>query len=299
VAFGLSPFGVGVVWEPRSGNKFNLNTSNKSGGKVVGCIAWSPDGETIATGDPAESLNNAETGELVATLPGLGNGLAFSPDGELLARGDASGLIVLVRTDTLEQMQTISIARTWLLALDFSPDGKRLAAGGYGPANILDLDSSESEQLEDERFGTGSPFVRWRNSGKTLVASSWDMWGEWNSESGKLMWVLPGRCQDLSSDERLAAVMRGGAIHLVEFPEGRPLAALMLLDEGKHAAVSAGGHIDGSPGIEDQFVYVALTEDGRQVTLPRNKFETEYGWENDPSQVRLPTPETDSADVGE
>jgi hypothetical protein len=34
-------------------------------------------------------------------------------------------------------------------------------------------------------------------------------------------------------------------------------------------------------------VYVALTDDGRQVTLRPAKFAAKYGWKNDPEKIRL------------
>jgi hypothetical protein len=50
--------------------------------------------------------------------------------------------------------------------------------------------------------------------------------------------------------------------------------------------VSGNGHYLGSPGIEDQIVYVAVTEDGRQETLTPAEFATKYGWKNDPAKVK-------------
>jgi hypothetical protein len=36
-------------------------------------------------------------------------------------------------------------------------------------------------------------------------------------------------------------------------------------------------------------VYVALTEEGEQITLTPEEFRQRYGWKNDPSRVRLGT----------
>ena len=39
--------------------------------------------------------------------------------------------------------------------------------------------------------------------------------------------------------------------------------------------------------MSDDVVYVALTDDGRQVTLRPAEFAAAYGWKNDPEKIRL------------
>ena len=44
----------------------------------------------------------------------------------------------------------------------------------------------------------------------------------------------------------------------------------------------------GVPGkMSEDVVYVALTDDGRQVTLRPAEFAAKYGWKNDPEKIRL------------
>ena len=75
----------------------------RHGDKIL-CLAYSPDGKTIASGgrnDPVR-LWNAETGELIRTLAEHWVwAVAFSPDGEFLATGGAnipSNLVVMGTT---------------------------------------------------------------------------------------------------------------------------------------------------------------------------------------------------------
>jgi hypothetical protein len=47
------------------------------------------------------------------------------------------------------------------------------------------------------------------------------------------------------------------------------------------------GHYHGSPGVEDQVVYVALLPDGSQRTYTPAEFAAEFGWKNDPEKAEL------------
>lgn len=54
-------------------------------------------------------------------------------------------------------------------------------------------------------------------------------------------------------------------------------------------AITPDGHYRHFLGdnIDEEIVYVALTDDGSQRTLTPAQFEAEYGWKNDPSQIAL------------
>ena len=47
----------------------------------------------------------------------------------------------------------------------------------------------------------------------------------------------------------------------------------------------ADGHYRGSPGVEDELLYVVQTDRG-QETLAPEEFTKQYGWKNDPQKVR-------------
>ena len=47
------------------------------------------------------------------------------------------------------------------------------------------------------------------------------------------------------------------------------------------------GHYRGSPGVEDQIVYVAMLEDGSQRTYTPAEFAETFGWKNDPDKATL------------
>ena len=50
---------------------------------------------------------------------------------------------------------------------------------------------------------------------------------------------------------------------------------------------SFGGLYRGSPGVEDQIVYVAMLPDGSQRTYTPAEFAAKFGWKNDPEKAEL------------
>lgn len=85
-------------------------------------------------------------------------------------------------------------------------------------------------------------------------------------------------------------------VEISETQTGRTLRSLLSLGDDKFLALTPDGHYRGSPGIEDELVYVALTEDGVQLTLAPQEFSEKYGWKNDPEKVRLvPAGQDDAA----
>ncbi len=100
---------------------------------------FSPDGKTIATavGDDNICLVDASNGELLGSLlsdQGRGEFLAFSPDGNTLAAGvDRPSIVTLWDARTHQELCVLEADLISLLAVAFSPDGKRLVAAGQAP----------------------------------------------------------------------------------------------------------------------------------------------------------------------
>ena len=140
------------LYNPFTQEDIVLSDLNESDSTYVGALAWSNDGNYLATGCnrgagagfvvqiwDTRQLGSSESIPLVAELPGHSSwitSLAWSADGSMLASGDHEGRILLWPVQTLLS-GAVGISATSLTGhggdvedLDWSPDGLRLASAG-------------------------------------------------------------------------------------------------------------------------------------------------------------------------
>jgi WD40 repeat protein len=105
-------------------------------------LAFSPDGRFLATGgDQLLDIRDAESGEIVQSLPGFPRsicGLAYSPDGGRIASASSDGAVRVWDSVSGQELITLD-GEGELLNVAFSPEGRRIASlGANGWVRIWD-----------------------------------------------------------------------------------------------------------------------------------------------------------------
>ena len=123
---------------------FLVTTFEGHGGNVLG-MALSPDGQWMASGGDDTTLRvwDTKSGRQLH-MTGGGNDfnrtiwwVAIAPDGDTVACFMQNDNVILRNATTLERRQTLPSQFSAVYCGDFSPDGRRLASGGYGKKVVL------------------------------------------------------------------------------------------------------------------------------------------------------------------
>ena len=104
------------------------------------CIAFSPDGRTLASGWTDISLWDVSSGELKTELSGHTNeirSIAFSPDGRTLASGSSDSTVRLWDVETATHITTLTGHIRKIMRVVFSPDGQTLATASDDATVLL------------------------------------------------------------------------------------------------------------------------------------------------------------------
>jgi WD40 repeat protein len=124
----------------------------------------------------------------------------------------------------------------------------------------------------------------WRDDGLTLISGSTSEVCVWDALTGRLVRTIAADGGAISTDGLLIASRGQTAIRIRHTEDGKLLRTIVTLRDKQYAAISPDGHFSGSPGVEQEFVYVVQTDTG-QETLTPDEFAAKYGWENDPNRM--------------
>ncbi|MBC8872197.1 MAG: protein kinase [Planctomycetes bacterium] len=287
LARGAFPWDTAWVWDFRADRRITIGTDS-----IVSTTAWSPDGKTLAIGASGKAfLVDPTTGERIHEFPGGSARVAWSTEGKRLAVSQGNKIRIC---DTQSGEILLVLDNPGRVGrLKWSWDDKMLAVGTDN-ASVCLWDAKSGQLLSELRGGHKEKShvdVQWMQDGKTLFSSTRTECCAWDTATGKLLWKRPRQGSSvLSPDDRFIACPGASFVRFRNAEDDQLLWTTLQLQDKQAAVLSPDGHWRASPGTEkealrNEFVYVVLTDDGRQLTLTPDEFEQQYGWKNDPAKV--------------
>ncbi len=144
----LTELGNIEIWEIDSGVRL---VEKYSGAERFSCLAYSPEGTRIVTGNEDGEVELLDVADLKSRKLGdahipIAGAIAISPDGNRIVSGNAEGNIKLWDALSLREIATVSGAINETLVVAFSPDGSRIASGGID-GTIRLWDAHDGQEL--------------------------------------------------------------------------------------------------------------------------------------------------------
>ncbi|MBX9257985.1 WD40 repeat domain-containing protein [Desmonostoc muscorum CCALA 125] len=222
------------LWDIRTGRvKQTLGSSLVS--LRTSCVAFSPDGETLATGhfDAAIRLWHPISGKEIRTLRGHGwdvNSLTFSPDGRFLVSGGIDGAIMIWNWRNGERIRTLNRPSdffgsmvSWfdrsvgsIRSVAISPDGQTIASGGSSagdngvsnpPIKLWNISTGREERIFTGHTDSVNA-IAFSPTEKIIASGSEDNTIRiWNYQTGELIQTLelksPVNCLAFSPRDKI------------------------------------------------------------------------------------------------
>jgi WD40 repeat protein len=278
----------GRIWDP---GKPGQALVHRDGG--FGCAAWSPDGKTLARGgrDVLLWTSNDDDPRQVYHADAQVAKLAWGADNSTLAAGLENNKVVILEMPSGKVLRTLEREglEGGVRHLAMLPDGRLVAASFSGAVSVW---NSKWEPVGDlVRVGINVHIGTTPARGTTSAFATSDGIVLWCADKQAVQkkvgtgpayavaWSVPLHRLIAAQDDRIA---------LYDASTGELLAwQIIWWGPGKHLFLSPEGHVRCSPGMSEDVVYVALTDDGRQITLRPTEFAATYGWKNSPERIRL------------
>ncbi len=184
---------------------FTLRHTLKGHTKFIYDLAWSPDGNTLASGseDTTIRLWDTHTGQHIHTLSRHSAGVycvAWSPDGQTLASGAEDSTIRLWNPQAEPQFRTLSEHSNGVYCVSWSPDSKMFVSGAVDRTiRLWDAQSGKVLQVLPLQQGPIFSLV-WSPKGDMIASSANDgIIRLWDAQAGKLLYALGGHTNNVNS----------------------------------------------------------------------------------------------------
>jgi WD40 repeat protein len=176
------------LWDAHSGQ---LRATVRGYASSVTCLAYSPDGKTLASGGgdvqnpstPGEiKLWDGRSGQERASLKGHAGTVycvVFSPDGKTLASGSEDNTIKLWDAATGQVRATLKGHDRSVHCVAFRPDGKTLASGSADDTIKL-WDVATGQNIDTAKQQNTVTSVAFSPDGKTLASGSYRAINLWD-----------------------------------------------------------------------------------------------------------------------
>jgi eukaryotic-like serine/threonine-protein kinase len=161
--------------------------------------------------------------------------VAWSPDGERLATGDANGVIEIWDRAGWRKLHSIRAYghNHTVSFLAFSPDGRYLATGGDSFEPIVKVwDTFTARAVRSIKGHTGSirPLL-WSPDGRQIASAGGDACRVWDAKTGQELFALPDHTGVAwSHDGKCIATISGGKVKVYDASIGYKMAYKMETD---------------------------------------------------------------------
>lgn len=192
-------------------------------------------------GAPITTASAASLAQAAVIGHGEANDLAFAPNGKLLAAATSVGVIV-TETGVPDATDKLSGSEFFAVTVDVSPDGSRVAAGGWDfSVRVWDIDT-DALLLESREHGAAVNTVAFSPDGTTLASAGDDLRVLlWDAENLSVRATIDGlpavidRLAFSADGAMLAGIGRDGMVRIWESATGNEIAGI----EGRSGALRA------------------------------------------------------------
>lgn len=229
----------------------------------VFCLAFSPNGKTLASGSKDETIKiwDLPSGEERTTLSGhkgMVVSLAFSPDGQTLASGSTDCTVRLWDIASSKQSRMLAESSDAVWQLAFSPDGEELICRGEESIIIWDIETGCELKSYLGYSGRMRSVVTLR-SGRilALMREGEKRFKLWDVTEGRDLFSLPVHEIDMWS---------------VAFsPLGELMASASFLGSIKIYDISSGQIVATLPGHSSEVVCMSFSPNGDMLASGSDK----------------------------